>query len=126
MIRDEWLEGITCLFSLRRVKQVVQSVNDPKSFLDMLNALLQMLTAPGLKMEVLQTITASLNQEPFYLLLLLLQLYFKQPVEETLQQMGRDSTPFFASEIKQIFSSFDPSGVCKAACKQLTDTLAQE
>ena len=77
MIRDDWLEGIACLFRLRRVKQVVQSVNDPKSFLDMLNALLQMLTAPGLKMDTLKAITASLNQEPYYLLLLLLQLYFK-------------------------------------------------
>ena len=40
--------------------------------------------------------------------------------------MGRDSTPFFVSEIKQIFASFDPSGICKEACKRLSDNLSQE
>lgn len=114
-VKAHWSEGLAVIFGMRRVKQLVMSINDPANFLSFTNELIGLFFAQssGSKRDQ-DALMASLSSKPYAFLKCMLLMYQKSPMDEvlsSLENLERDQLPFFKYEVGQIFKQFDPSGV---------------
>ena len=108
------------LFAVRRVKQIVMSINDPQSYFEFLGALIELLfsnkasNSSNIMPQMQAEFLAALDGSPYILTQIMIGLYLRtQPdtIQALMTKLERDAMPFFTGEIEAIFKKFDPQGV---------------
>lgn len=115
IIKYDWQNGLGVLLSLRRVKQLLSSVSEAYSFLELIEKLLDLIDSipQQSKVKRMHELMTALNQPPYLTvrtcLALFLQGKYSKDILKTINsKLNMDSTPFFSEELEYIFSTLDP------------------
>ena len=109
IIKAKWSEGLKKFMKLQRVKQLVASINDSKSFLEFIDYVIRIVFIENKDTGMKNDFLECLEYSPYIFTKIIVGLYIQLPLSVIQGLVPKiNSLPFYKREITEIFDQFDP------------------